>query len=327
MNNYKPPYTITEDMLELVSEIMEYLGKLSSVDDLSKLPKLRRVNRIKSIFSSLAIEHNSLTIDQVSDIVNGKRVLGAPNEIQEVKNAIEAYKLLGNLNPYKIENLLKAHKAMTIGLLDDSGRFRTREEGVFAGDKCIHVAPPAQNVHFLMQNLFDWLAASKIHPLIKSSIFHYEFEFIHPFSDGNGRLGRLWQTAILSQWKPVFAWIPIESMIIDKQDEYYAAISRSTAMGKSDAFILFILKAFKKAIANLISDSADHVIHVNNRIGRLMTIIKDYPMSATELMRLLGLKSRDTFRQNYLQPALELGLIGMTVPDKPTSRNQMYFKV
>lgn len=327
MNNYKPPYTITEEMLELVSEIMECLGRLSSIDDLSKLPKLRRVNRVKSIFSSLAIEHNSLTIGQVSDIINGKRVLGAPDEIQEVKNAIEAYKLLEKLDPYKIDDLLKAHKAMTIGLIDDSGRFRTREEGVFAGDKCVHVAPPAQNVQFLMQNLFDWLAESKLHPLIKSSIFHYEFEFIHSFSDGNGRLGRLWQTAILCKWKPVFAWIPVESMIIDKQDEYYGAISRSTTMGKSDAFILFILKAFKKAIANLISDSADHIAHVNNRVDRLMAIIKDYPMSASELMRLLGLQSRETFRQNYLSPALELGLIGMTVPDKPTSRNQMYFKV
>lgn len=326
MNNYTPPYNTTEEMLELVSEIMECLGQISGVNDLAKLPKLRRANRIKSIYSSLAIEHNSLSLEQVSDIINGKRVLGAPDEIQEVKNAIDAYKLLENLDPYKINELLKAHKAMTNGLIEESGNFRTREEGVFAGERCIHVAPPAKNVPSLMQDLFDWLNISKTHPLIKSSVFHYEFEFIHPFRDGNGRMGRFWQTALLSRWKPIFAWIPVESMIIDKQEEYYTAISQSTAAGNSNPFIIFMLEAFLKAIKGLVEDSNDHMNHISDRVRQLMNIIKDYPMSSIELMKLLRLKSRETFRQNYLMPALESGLIGMTIPEKPTSRNQMYFK-
>ena len=326
MNSYTPPYNTTEEMLELVSEIMECLGQLSGVNDLAKLPKLRRANRIKSIHSSLAIEHNSLSLEQVSDIINGKRVLGAPDEIQEVKNAIDAYRLLENLDTYKISELLKAHKAMTNGLIEESGNFRTREEGVFAGERCIHVAPPAKNVPSLMQDLFDWLNISKTHPLIKSSVFHYEFEFIHPFRDGNGRMGRFWQTALLSRWKPIFAWIPVESMIIDKQEEYYTAISQSTAAGNSNPFIIFMLEAFLKAIKGLVEDSNDHMNHISDRVRQLMNIIKDYPMSSIELMKLLGLKSRETFRQNYLMPALESGLIGMTIPEKPTSRNQMYFK-
>lgn len=326
MNNYVPPYSTTDEMLELISEIMEALGKLSNVNDLVKLPKLRRSNRIKSIHSSLAIEHNSLSIGQVSDIINGKKVLGPPDEIQEVKNAIEAYKLLENLNPNKLEDLLKAHKAMTNGLIEESGKFRCREEGVFAGEKCIHIAPPAKNVPGLMQDLFNWLATSKTHPLIKSSVFHYEFEFIHPFADGNGRTGRFWQTVILSNWKLIFSWIPVESMIIDKQDEYYAAISYSTKEGDSNTFIIFMLKAFLKSITDLIQDSNNHLNHLNDKVRQLMTVMQEYPMSASELMNLLNMKSRDTFRLNYLQPALDAGLIEMTFPDKPTSRNQMYYK-
>lgn len=326
MNNYTPPYNTTDEMLELVSEIMECLGQLSAVNDLAKLPKLRRANRIKSIHSSLAIEHNSLSLEQVSDIVNGKRVLGAPDEIQEVKNAIDAYKLLENLDPYKLDDLLKAHKAMTNGLIEESGKFRIGEEGVFAGERCIHVAPPAKNVPGLMQELFNWLNITKTHPLIKSSVFHYEFEFIHPFRDGNGRTGRFWQTAILSKWKPIFAWIPVESMIINKQEEYYEAIAKSTAVGNSNPFIMFILEAFAQAIKGLTIDSNDHMNHMNERVRQLMEVIKDYPMTANELMKLLGLKSRETFRQNYLVPALEAGIISMTIPEKPTSRNQMYYK-
>lgn len=326
MSNYKPPYNTTDEMLELVSEIMECLGQLSAVNDLAKLPKLRRTNRIKSIHSSLAIEHNSLSLEQVSDIVNGKRVLGAPDEIQEVKNAIDAYKLLENLNPYKVDDLLKVHKAMTYGLIEESGKFRIGEEGVFAGERCVHVAPPAKNVPRLMHELFNWLNVTKTHALIKSSVFHYEFEFIHPFRDGNGRTGRFWQTAILSKWKPIFAWVPVESMIINKQEEYYNAIAKSTANGNSNPFIMFMLEAFLQAIKALMKDSNDHMNHMNERVRKLMGVIKDYPMTANELMKLLGLKSRETFRKNYLVPALEAGIIGMTLPEKPTSRNQMYYK-
>jgi len=326
MEKYKPPYDITEEMLELVSDIMESLGRLSNVNDLAKLPKLRRANRIKSIHSSLAIEHNSLSLEQVSDIINGKRVLGPTNEIQEVKNSIETYNLLENLKPYNINDLLKAHKAMTNGLIEEAGKFRTGEEGVFAGEKCIHVAPPARNVPYLIEDLFHWLKESKTHALIKSSVFHYEFEFIHPFCDGNGRMGRFWQTVILSEWKPIFAWIPVESMIIDKQEDYYNSIAKSTKIGKSNPFIIFMLNAFLKTINVLAKDSSDYLNHINERARKLMTVMKDYPMSALEIMELLNLKSKESFRQNYLQPALEAGFICMEIPEKPTSRNQRYYK-
>lgn len=302
------------------------MGQLSGINDLLKLPKLRKANRIKSIHSSLAIEHNSLSIEQVSDIINGKRILGSPDEIQEVKNSIDAYNLLEKLNPYSIDELLKAHKAMTNGLIEESGRFRIGEEGVFAGERCIHVASPAKNAPYLMRDLFDWLTVSKTHPLIKSSIFHYEFEFIHPFRDGNGRIGRFWQTVILSNWKPVFAWIPVESMIIDKQDDYYNAIAESTAKGKSNPFIIFMFNAFLKSIKDLILDSSKYINYVDNRVRQLLEAVGEYPMTAAEIMKLLKLKSRESFRQNYLIPAINAGLIFMTIPEKPTSRNQMYFK-
>lgn len=323
--NY-PPYNTTEEMLALVSDIMENLGKLSNVNDLSKMPRLRRANRIKSIQSSLAIEHNSLSVEQVSDIFGGKRVLGPPDEVQEVKNAIETYKLLEKLNPYNISDLLQAHMAMTKGLIEESGKFRTSEEGVFSGKVLIHMAPPAKLVPELMQNLFDWVSATKAHPLIKSAIFHYEFELIHPFRDGNGRMGRFWQTAILTVWKPIFAWIPVESIIIDKQREYYQAIADATAEGNSDLFIVFMLKAFLSSITALVDDSENHLNRISDRVRELMAVLRDYTMPAAEIMQLLGLKSRESFRQNYLVPAIEAGLIGMTNPDRPTSRNQMYYK-
>lgn len=163
--------------------------------------------------------------------------------------------------------------------------------------------------------------------LLRSSVFHYEFEFIHPFADGNGRMGRLWQTALLASWKPVFEWIPVESIIKDRQEEYYRAIGLSTEEGKSDQFILFMLGAIKEAVAELARDTRGHRIHISNQIRALMAVIQTYPMSASELMGKLGLRSRATFAQNYIRPALEAGLIAMTDPDAPTSRNQRYYKI
>lgn len=324
--SYVPPYTITDDMLSIVSEITEHLGQLAPINDLAKMPKLRRINRIRSIRSSLAIEHNSLSIEQVSDILNGKRVIGPPNEIHEVKNAINAYEILESIDPYNISDLLKTHKLMTDGLIKESGTFRKGEEGVFAGDKCIHYAPPAKRVPELMNDLFEWINTSKAHPLILSSVFHYEFEFIHPFADGNGRMGRFWQTALLKEWKPIFAWIPVESIILERQAEYYQSISDSTSDGNSNKFILFILNAMLDAILDLTQESVDHLITLDIRVNKLISIMPDHPMTSAELMTLLGLKSKSTFLNNYLQPALDLGLIEMTIPEKPTSRNQRYIK-
>lgn len=328
MDKYIPPYEITDEMLELVSEVMENLGKLSSVNELEKLPRLRRVSRIKSIHSSLAIENNTLTIEQVTDVINGKRVLGPQKDITEVQNANLAYNKLDDIDPYNLKDLLMIHGIMMNGLVKEAGKLRTGQVGVYnQKGEVVHLAPPAEFVPGQIEQLFDWVKTSKANMLIKSSVFHYEFEFIHPFNDGNGRTGRLWQTALLASWKPIFAWIPIESIIKNNQEEYYKAITLSTSQGKSNIFILFMLDAIDKAIKDLITDARNHYNHLTNQITELMKVIETYPQSAVELMEKLNLKSRDGFRKNYLQPALNAGLIGMTEPDKPTSKNQKYFKI
>ena len=327
-DKYIPPYEITDEMLELVSEIMENLGKLSGVNELEKLPRLRRVSRIKSIHSSLAIENNTLSIEQVTDVINGKRVLAPQKDIEEVHNAFNAYEKLSEINPCSIDDLLKIHGIMMNGLVKEAGRLRSGQVGVYNQDgKVVHLAPPADFVPQQLGQLFDWVKNSNANMLIKSSVFHYEFEFIHPFNDGNGRTGRLWQTALLASWKPIFAWIPIESIIKDNQEDYYNAITLSTSQGKSNIFIEFMLDVINKAIKDIITDTRNHYNHINNQIAELMKVIESYPQSATELMEKLNLKSRLGFRKNYLQPALDAGLIGMTEPDKPTSKNQKYFKI
>lgn len=327
-DKYIPPYEITDEMLELVSEIMENLGKLSGVNELEKLPRLRRVSRIKSIHSSLAIENNTLSIEQVTDVINGKRVLAPQKDIEEVHNAFNAYEKLSEINPYSIDDLLKIHGIMMNGLVKEAGSLRSGQVGVYNQDgKVVHLAPPADFVPQQLGQLFDWVKNSNANMLIKSSVLHYEFEFIHPFNDGNGRTGRLWQTALLASWKPIFAWIPIESIIKDNQEDYYNAITLSTSQGKSNIFIEFMLDVINKAIKDIITDTRNHYNHINNQITELMKVIESYPQSATELMGKLNLKSRLGFRKNYLQPALDAGLIGMTEPDKPTSKNQRYFKI
>ena len=328
MDKYNPPYDITDDMLVLVSEIMEQLGHLNAINDLEKLPRLRRISRIKSIHSSLAIENNTLTIAQVEDVINGKRVLGPQEDIQEVKNAFEAYKQIKNLDVFNVNKLLEVHAVMMKGLVAQVGQFRTTQVGVYnSSGKLVHMGTPQEFIPIQMQQLFDWLKESKSNMLIKSSVFHYEFEFIHPFQDGNGRMGRLWQTALLAKWKSIFEWIPIESIIKDNQQQYYAAIKESTSEGKSNSFILFMLDVINKAIKDIVKDTRKHYHHINNQIKALLDIMENYPMSAVEIMELLGLKSRDGFRKNYLAAALEAGLIGMTIPEKPTSKNQRYYKI
>jgi len=326
MNN-TPPFNLTEEMLNLVAGISEMLGSIKNIADLNKLPRLRKIGRIHSIQSSLAIENNSLSFEQVSDIINGKRVFGPQNEIEEVKNAFATYQELENVDPYDINDMLKIHGIMTSGLIDESGKFRTVNEGIYdSNGKAVHIAPPPNMVQKLMDDLFSWLRNSKVHPLIRSSVFHYEFEFIHPFRDGNGRIGRLWQTAILMNWKPVFAWIPVESVIRERQQEYYDSISISTAAGNSDAFVIFMLNAISESVRQITEDARSHLDHINTRVRELMAVMEFYPLSSMELMERLGLTSRDAFRNNYMRPAIEAGLVSLTEPDRPTSKNQMYFK-
>lgn len=224
-------------MIDLVSKISEAVGSFYAQEEL----RLHRINRIKTIQGSLAIEGNTLTTDQITAILEGKPVVAPINEVQEIRNAIKAYELLETLNPNSLENLLKAHLIMEAGLIDDAGRFRSGCVGVASGEEIIHYAPPAERVPQLMKDLFDWLNNTKEHPLIKSCIFHYEFEFIHPFSDGNGRTGRLWQTLILANWRPVFKNLPIENIVYKYRKEYYKAIAVSGGEDGCTPFIEFIL--------------------------------------------------------------------------------------
>ena len=248
---YNPPFKITDEITNLVIEIAELTGMILVSEKLSSNPVLRRENRIKTIYSSLAIEQNTLTFEQVTDLINGKRVLAPPKDIKEAKNAYEIYEKLDLHNPYSIKDLLKAHKIMTSELINESGKSRTKGAGVYQGKQLIHAGTPPQYIPEVIKQLFLWLKNSEVHPLIKACVFHYEFEFIHPFQDGNGRMGRLWHTLILSKWKEFFAWLPIETLIQKKQKEYYKAINLSNNIGESTPFITFILEVIKETLEEL----------------------------------------------------------------------------
>ena len=267
---YVPPFTVTDEITSLVADIAEKVGHLTAKAEQLPAPRLCKENRIKTIQSSLAIENNSLSIEQVTAILEGKRVLGAPNEIQEVKNAIDAYELLLELNPYKEKDLLKAHKLMMADLVRENGRYRQGGVGVFDGQKCIHLAPPAQRVPLLIADLLDWAKKTKVHPLIKSCVFHYEFEFIHPFADGNGRMGRMWQTLLLMQWNPVFAWIPVETIVKEHQQDYYAAIAQSDQEATSTPFITFMLCCLKQALEEMAESNQKSKQKSNQKIVAAM---------------------------------------------------------
>ena len=252
--NY-PPYTITDKMLNLATSIMEKIGEANYFESLNRFPELRRKTRIQSIHSSLAIENNQLSLFQVEAVINGKAVIGEQKDIQEVKNAYKAYEEIDNVNPYSVDDLKKIQGILTFAIEDDSGKFRNHGEAVYDGDVQIFMAPSHRMVPALMDNLFNWMNAvkEKVNPLILSSIFHYEFVFIHPFSDGNGRTARLWQTAILSHWEKAFTYLPIESMIKKNQEEYYTAIQNCNNVGKSNEFIEFMLKIISETIDEMMN--------------------------------------------------------------------------
>ena len=247
-----PPFKITNEILNFVYEIGELVGKISAEKEFEKNLTLRRENRIKTIYSSLAIEQNTLTLEQVTDVINGKRVLAPPKDIKEVQNAYEIYERIDELDENSVKDLLLAHKIMTSELIKESGRFRSKNAGVYQGDKLIHMGTLPEYIPELINNLFLWLKNSKEHPLIKAAVFHYEFEFIHPFQDGNGRIGRLWHSLILSKWKKIFAWLPVESLVQKYQKEYYIAINNSNRNGESTEFILFMLRIINETLIELI---------------------------------------------------------------------------
>lgn len=329
MSEYKPPFHMTDRITNLVAEISEQIGQIRVLSHGNLNPHLRKENRIRTIHSSLAIEHNSLSLEQVTAIVDGRHILGNPNEIREVKNAYDAYEMMLSLNPYSVKDLLKAHRMMMEGLIPENGKFRSGGVGVFDGNVVVHMAPPARLVPGEIEDLFAWYRSSEIHPLIRSAIFHYEFEFIHPFADGNGRMGRMWHSLLLGKWNELFYWLPIEELIRSRQQEYYDALGKSDREADSSAFVELMLEIIldtlkeTSVVGNAESDEPNML---SPSIRKLMEALGNEELSAVEIMERLGISHRPTFRKNYLNPALEQRLIEMTIPDKPNSRNQKYRK-
>lgn len=297
--NYQPPFSMNEEITNLIVEIGEYVGTITTYDAMRPNPILRRENQIKTIHSSLAIEQNTLTLKQVTDVINGKRILGPPQDIREVKNAYEAYERVSVLDPYSVKNLLLAHKIMMEGLVKEAGSFRSGNVGIYAGTKLIHAGTPAKYVPDLMKQLFTWLKQSKYHPLVKSCIFHYEFEFIHPFADGNGRTGRLWQSLILQKWKEVFAWIPVETLVYENQNEYYKMLQQADEVGDSTKFVEFMLGMIRNALQEIIETNSGTNVAVNvvtNEEKIIALLRQDGNMSANMLSVSVGITQRHAQR-------------------------------
>lgn len=316
---YKPPFEITSKIIELISNISEKIGEINYLQNTPYHIKLRKENRIKTIHSSLAIENNSLSLKQITAIIDGKHVLGNPNEIKEVKNSIQAYDLLLSLNPYDEKDLLKAHKLMMQDLVERNGKYRTDGVGIFDGEKVVHLAPPADRVPELMFDLFKWLKESDVHPLIKSCVFHYEFEFIHPFQDGNGRMGRLWQTAILKEWKEIFAWLPVETLIKENQKEYYNVLGTSDSEANSTKFIEFMLALILNTIEEIISTEKKVTQKVTVKVTvnqqKIIDAIKDNPyVTQEELSKIIGITRKSIILN--MKKLQEAGLIKRIGADK-----------
>ena len=321
MSGYTPPYTLTPLMVELVAEIGEILGKISPGEEERTRPHLRRDNRIRTVQASLSIEGNTLSLEQVTAVLAGKRVLGTPIEIQEVRNGFAAYEQLDTWQASNPDDLCRAHGILMAGLLDQPGQFRTGSVGIKRQGELIYIAPPAERVPTLLRELLAWLASTDLHPLVAGSVLHYELEFIHPFMDGNGRLGRLWQTLVLGRWRPLFFLIPIETVVHDRQDEYYLALRNSDAEGSATRFVEFMLSAILTACEELRTPQV--APQVTPEVKKLLKIM-DGPLDRRSLQQKLGLKAEKNFRLLYLRPALEAGLIEMTIPDKPRSSKQQY---
>lgn len=297
--NYHPPFTMNEEITNLIVEIGEYVGTITTYEAIRPNPVLRRENRIKTIHSSLAIEQNTLTLEQVTDVINGKRILGPPQDIREVKNAYEAYERISALDPYSMKNLLLAHKIMMEGLVKEAGSFRSGNVGVYAGTELVHAGTPARYVPELMRQLFIWLKQSNYHPLVKSCIFHYEFEFIHPFADGNGRMGRLWQSLILQKWNKVFTWIPVETLVYENQERYYKVLQQADYAGDSTLFVEFMLDMIRNALkeigkTNVVTNVAINVVTNEEKIIALLR--QDGRMSASMLSLSMGITGRQAQR-------------------------------
>ena len=311
--------------LNLVATICEKLVAFSASGSLSSgllSPQLRRENRIRTLHASLAIENNTLSLEQVTDIIDGKPVFGPPRDIQEVRGAVAAYEKLDSWTPHSLNDLLAAHALLMHDLVYSPGKLRTGGVRVAR-----HTPPPAIRVHGLMENLLQWLHTTDEHPLIASCVFHYEFEFIHPFEDGNGRMGRLWQTLLLSKWKPVLAYIPVETIIRNRQEAYYASLGQADAQGEATAFVEFMLTALNETLdsPSLLVQASDQVnVQVGDQVIKLLKAFNGRECGASELMHALALRHMPSFRKSTLTPALEAGLVERTQPDSPRSPTQRY---
>lgn len=298
MFNRNPPFEITGEMLSEVIAISELATKAALTGLRSPDPVLRRTNRIRSIYSSLAIEQNTLTLDQVTAVLAGKRVIAPPKDIEEVRNAFEIYEHMDQLDPYSVDSLLSAHGVLTKGLVEESGMFRSRPVGVVdkAGN-VLHFGTLPAYVPDLVEKLLSWTKTSEVPMLIKSCVFHYELELIHPFGDGNGRIGRLWHTLLLSQWNPVFAWLPVESMIHDHQNEYYTAINASNAAGESTAFISFMLSMIREALEEAVSTLPADGTKTEHRWNSITAFLRrrEY-IQSKDVQKLFGVSSATASR-------------------------------
>ncbi len=325
--SYQPPFTITSEIIDLIAEISELMGEIKHLNESHLAVRLRKISQIKTITGTLQIEGNTLSEQQVTALMEGKRVLGTMQEIEEVKGAIEVYNRIEAFDYKSLESLLDAHKVLMGELLTHAGQFRDKAVGVYGAQGVAHVAPPANQVPGLMADLFAWLNQAEVHPLVTSSVFHYEFEFIHPFIDGNGRMGRLWQHIILQRWRESFALVPVESMVRDHQQDYYQALEQAGQDGDCTVFVLFMLKTIRQSIVDVKWYGDQVSDQVSDQVEKLLACMSEVWLSAAELMVLVNISHKATFRKNYLIPALERGDIEMYHPSSPRSPKQKYRKV
>ena len=324
----KPPYTITEKAADYLAKIVEAVTRLEYGTEFKRDIRLHRTNRVKTIHSSLAIEGNGLTLDEVTAVLDGKRVAGKQAEVREVKNAYEAYDKIMTFNPYNVRDFLKAHKLMTAGLMDEAGMFRSGDVGVFRGKIAVHIGARSQFVPDLIKDLFAWAKGSELHPVLKSAIMHYEIETIHPFADGNGRMGRLWQTLLLAKWNAIFAWIPMESILYQNRPQYYHAIETARDANDSGSFIEFTLSAVLNSITaqeqHQDKHQDKHQVELTEIQRRVLEALEAEALARKEIFVEIGMNGDTRSFKRHIEPLLLEGFIEMTLPDKPNSKLQRY---
>jgi len=324
----KPPYTITEKAADYLAKIAETVTRLELGTKFMRDIQLHRENRLRTIHSSLAIEGNTLSLDEVTAVIEGKVVAGRQEEIKEVKNAYEAYDKVMTFDPYSIDDFLTAHKLVTQGLLKESGTFRSGDVGVFDGGKAVHIGARPRFVPQLMADLFRWAKESELHPVLKSAILHYEIETIHPFADGNGRMGRLWQTLLLAKWNVIFAWIPMESVLYLNRPQYYQAIENARKVNDSGVFIEFTLSMIFDVVAeqekHQVKHQEKHQVDLRDAQLAALKALENNNLSRKEIFAAIGMNGDSRAFKRHIEPLLTKGLVEMTVPDKPNSRLQKY---